>query len=201
MYKKIILLGMLLFFLGGCVRATFNPLAADFHAKKSASIAVISGLEKGGNAVLAHYVTEALKEKSNYRVMSQAAIAKAVKGYPYNIQGPYSSAYFNIEKDYTRTDVEKIRRLQKKLGVDYLFVMWAPISVTMNNVNNVVHVITQMFEFPGAHEVGRGLFYTAARKVTWSFSGRVKDSEIDQGMQKASLKVASELAARTGMGK
>lgn len=199
MYKKIMLLSLLLFFVGGC--ATFKPLTPGFHAKKNASIAVISGRQKDNNLMIAHYVTEALKEKSKYRVLPQASITKAVKGYPFDIHGPYGTAYLQVEKDYTKTDVKAIRQLQKKLGVDYLFVIWAPISVMVNGTNNLTEVITQLFEFPGAKEVGRGGFRIMARKVTWSFSRTLKDSEIEQGIKAAALKVAGELATLTAMAK
>ena len=202
MKKYVVILLALLFSLGGCARSTFKPLTADFHAKQGSSIAVISGLEHDGNLLLCHYQSEELKNYSTYRVVSQKAIAKKVKGYPYDIQGPYKSAYFEIEMDFTKMDTEKIKRIQRKLGVDYLYVLWAPVATTKGNTNHhTVHVVTQMFEFPGAKEVGRGRFYSYARKVSWTGSSPVKDEQIDKGMKYAATKVAWELGIKTGMEK
>lgn len=191
-----------LLLLGGCARSTFKPLTADFHAKPGSSLAVISGLEGGENLLLCHYLSEELKEWSTYRIVSQKAIVKKIKGYPYNIQGPYRSAYFEIEMDFTKTDTAKLRRIQKKLGVDYLYVLWAPMATSITNTNHhTVHVVTQMFEFPGAQEVGRGRFFSYARKVSWTGSAPPTDEQIDKGMKYAATKVAWELGVKTGMGK
>jgi hypothetical protein len=201
MKKYIVILLALLLPCGGCARSTFKPLTADFHAKQGSSIAVISGLEHDGNLLLCHYLSEELKNYSTYRVVSQKAIAQKVKGYPFDIQGPYKSAYFEIEMDFTKTDTVKLSRIQKQLGVDYLFVLWAPIAVSMNsNSNNTVHVVTQMYGFPGAQEVGRGRFFSYARAHSMGVRS-VNDAEMDKGMKYAATKVAWELGLKTGMEK
>lgn len=198
MCKKIVLIGVLLCFVAGCSGPTFKPLSSDFHAKESASLAVVSGLKKSSNAQLAHYLTEAFKAQSTYRVLSQAAIAKAVKGYPYNIQGPYSSAYFEIKSDFDKTDLEMIRQLQKKLGVDYLFVIWAPLTTTFNQSAPTIHVVSQMFESPGAREVGQGNFFSTAHKFSIVHRDATAE-EVKKGMERTAKVVALELSAKTGM--
>ncbi len=202
MNRYIVFILSTLLLLGGCARATFKPLSADFHAKQGSSIAVISGLEHDGNLLLSHYLTEELKEWSTYRIVSQKAIAQKIKGYPYNIQGPYRSAYFEVEMDFNKTDIEKLKRIQKRLGVDYLYVLWAPMATKMSNTNHhTVHVVAQMFEYPGSKEVGRGRFFSYARKVSWTGSSPVTDEQIDKGMKYAATKVAWELGVKTGMPK
>lgn len=201
MYRRLVLLMLVLLFLGGCVRATFKPLIADYHAKTGASIAVIAGLENDATVLLTQYLIEELKEQSSYAVMPQSVIVKKLKGYPFDIEGPYKTAYFEIEMDFTQTDVGKLSQIQKILGVDYLFVLWAPISVSHNSgAANVIHVVTQMYEAPGPREVGRGRFYAYARKSALGIRS-VTDGQIDQGLKNAAHKVAWELAAKTGMGK
>jgi hypothetical protein len=193
-----------LLMVGVCVLsacATFTPTSPNFKAKGK-TLAVISGLENGANLQLAHYMTGALTENSQFKLISQKKIAELVRDYPFDIQGPYKAAYFDIEVDYSRTDVEKLKSIQKKLGVDYLYVMWAPSSTTYNSRTNAIHVVAQLFEFPGAKEVGRGRFDSAANgKIHFIIQSKVNESDIDQGMLRSTKHVSREMAQKVGMAK
>lgn len=196
---RILFIGSTLLFLTAC--SSFTPLIPDFQAKGK-SLAVISGLQDGDNLLLAHYMTEALAQNSRYQVMSQKKIAALERDYPYTIQGPYTSAYFEADLDYTQTDVEKIKRLQKKLGVDYLYVLWTPTSVTHNGSMNSILVLGQLFEFPGAREVGRAEFSSnSIGKSCLVFQGPIKEDDIVLGMQRSTEYTSKELARETGMAK
>jgi hypothetical protein len=181
--------------------STFSPTSPNFKAKGN-TLAVISGLESEVNVQLAHYLTLALDENSLFQLVPQKKIARIVRDYPFDIQGPYKAAYFDVEVDYSRTDVEKIKSIQKKLGVDYLYVMWAPSSTTYNSRANAIHVVAQLFEFPGGKEVGRGRFDSAANgKIYFIIQSKVNEKDIDKGMQRSTQLVSREMAQKTGMAK
>lgn len=66
--------------------------------------------------------------------------------------------------DYAKTDLDRVKQLQKTLGTDYLYILWAP-SVTTNGQKSLatkdysmMQVIAQLYEFPGAREVGHGTY-------------------------------------------
>ncbi|MER3423464.1 MAG: hypothetical protein C4293_09765, partial [Nitrospiraceae bacterium] len=76
------------------------------------------------------YMTEGLEKNSRFHVLSQKQVAQAVPHYPQHIKGPYNSAYLEIDVGYSKTDVGKIGEIQKRLGVDYLYVLWAPTTTS-----------------------------------------------------------------------
>lgn len=123
---------------------------------KGKSIAVISGTKEAQNVTLAKLVGDALRKKSNYQVSQPAQVAQAVVPYPQTIKGPYKSAYFYIDSDWDLGDRKKIADIQRSLGVDYLYVIWAPIAVTSNGNNmSSVPAVAQLFEQPNAKEVAQ----------------------------------------------
>jgi hypothetical protein len=190
MVKKIILLSFVIVLLSSC--GGFQLVDRNFSPKGN-SIAVIAGINDEVNEYLAHSMTEALKNRTRFKVISQKRVRKSLKHYPVNIDGPYSAAYLNIETDYNHTDTKKIKRIQKKLGVDYVYVLWAPTSVTYNGSVNAINIIGQMFEAPVSKEVGHGRF-DAASKVKGKFVlGRAAKDE-KTGIDKVADRVAMQIA-------
>jgi len=133
----------------------FNLTDSSFKSKGK-SIAVISGSKEPMSVALAKMVSDSLGKKSRYLVASQANVSKAVESYPQTIKGPYKSAYFYIDQDWDMGDRKKIADIQRSLGVDYLYVIWAPIAVSQNgySVSNV-RAIAQLFEQPNAKVVAQ----------------------------------------------
>jgi hypothetical protein len=138
----------------GCshYQVSFDLNERDFKPKGK-SIAVISGTKETQNVVLANLVGDTLRKKSRYQVLSSAQVSQAIQSYPQNIKGPYKSAYFYIDTDWELGDRKKIADYQRALGVDYLYVIWAPMSVSTNGHPMVrVPAVAQLFE-PNAKEV------------------------------------------------
>jgi len=169
----------------GCFNA-FNVLDDNFKPR-GRSIAVIAGVPEDANLVVATLVTEELRKQSRYQVMSQAQIAGAVKPYPQLIKGPYRSAYFEVDVDWKLTDKQKLASIQRALGVDYLYVMWAPTAVSSGGKAMSLHLVAQLFEFPGAKEVGQGAFLL--------YFNKDDPSNLKQGAEQ----VARQLAEKTRM--
>jgi hypothetical protein len=145
---------------GGCAHYSVDVRITDGNFKtKGTSIAIISGTKEPQNVTLAQMVSDSLRKKSRFQVASMAQISKSLEPYPQTIKGPYKSAYFYIDVEWDLADKQKIAAIQRSLGVDYLFIIWAPIRVSSNgnSVNNMP-AVAQMFEPPNAKEVAKGVF-------------------------------------------
>lgn len=146
---------------GGC--ATFHLTQEPFR-NNGKKLAVIAGLTNPGSLQAAQALSEAVEQASRFQVLPQKKVAQAIPNYPQLIKGPYTSAYFEIDEDYTKTDLGRVSEIQKHLGVDYLYILWAPTSVQsggkslFSKNHPLVHVVAQVFEFPGAKEIGRGKY-------------------------------------------
>lgn len=170
----------------GCFRA-FDVVDGSF-SPKGRSIAVLAGLPDDGNAAIAALVADELGKQSRYRVMSQAQIVKLLKPYPQQIKGPYRSAYFEIDVDWGRTDKQKLASIQRVLGVDYLYIMWAPTAVSTGSDRAAnMQLVGQLFEFPGGKEVGHGVFQLLISKDDAKY------------VKRGAEQVARQLAEKTGM--
>ena len=145
----------------GC--STFQ-LTHEPFVPKGKKLAVIAGLTNPSSLEAAHALADELVKASQFQVMPHKQVAQVIPNYPQLIKGPYNSAYFEIDVDYGKTDLERVKQLQKNLGTDYLYVLWVP-SVTTNGQKSLfskdysmMQVIAQLYEFPGAREIGHGTY-------------------------------------------
>lgn len=183
-------LGLAIILMGsGCApfRVDFN-LTHGGPKSKGKSIAVISGTKEEQNVVLAKLVSDSLRKISRYQVASAGEISQAVTPYPQTIKGPYKSAYFSIDTDWEMGDRKKITSIQQTLGVDYLYVIWAPIAVSSNgNPLVTVPAVAQLFEQPNAKEI--------AQTEMTLFEGDEKKLVFKEGADE----IARQLAEKTNM--
>ena len=141
----------------GC--ATFHLTQEPFQPK-GRKLAVISGLTNPSSLLVAQALGDELGKTSRFQVLSQRQVAQAIPHYPQMVKGPYKSAYFEIDVDYGKTDMARVKELQQHLGVDYLYVLWAPATVSHGGSTffsknyPVTQIVAQLFESPGK-EVGR----------------------------------------------
>lgn len=189
---------VLLIFLTAC--STFTTIDSNFKTK-GRTLAVIAGLENEENVAVAHYMTEALRKNSRFQVISQKQVAQSLSNYPSKIQGPFKSAYFEIETDYGKSDVKKIRNIQQKLGVDYLYVVWTPSATVFNGKIHQLHAVGQMFEAPNSREVGNGRFDATAGRTDCCLVPAPGDQDKTNAIKDTTEYVAKEVAEKTGMQK
>ena len=148
-------------FLSGCT--TFDLTQEPFQPKGK-KLAVIAGLTNPSSLQAAQTLADEVGKTSQFQVLPQKQVAQAIPNYPQLIKGPYNSAYFEIDVDYSKTDVARVKELHKYLGVDYLYVVWAPTSVQSGGKGlffknyPLLHVIAQVFEFSGGREIGHGTY-------------------------------------------
>jgi len=115
---------VLLLSLTGCGSGAiyFSP-TNDGLAFKSGRIAVISGEIDSLGTNYTKIVTSKLKEKTNFTVLSQEEISKKVSNYPFKIKYNYQEKSIPAAS-FSNQDIKMIKKIQSKLNVDYLFVVW-----------------------------------------------------------------------------
>lgn len=177
-----------LLLVSGCAHYSVDfYLTKDDFKAKGKSVAVISGTKEEHNVIIAKMVSDALRKKSKFQVTAPAQIAQSVQPYPQIIKGPYRSAYFQIDTDWDMGDRKKIADIQRALGVDYLYVIWAPIAVSSNGQTIYqVPAVAQLFE-PSGNVVAKtniGLF--------WGGEG-------NQFAKEGTDEIALQMAEKTGM--
>ncbi|MEK6698668.1 MAG: hypothetical protein AABZ10_06435 [Nitrospirota bacterium] len=190
---------LLLLSLTACSYSAFTLTESDYKPKGK-TLAVIAGLNNEVNVVAAKYVSDALGADSRFQVVSQSKVDQSLPAYPTNIKGPYKYAYLNIEPDYSRTDMKKVRDVQQQLGVDYLYVMWAPVSHTVGYQGVQLWFIGQLFEFPAGKEVGNGI-YGAGASGSCLPPSLPRDKEIEDNLKQSMGYVAKKIAEESGMQK
>jgi hypothetical protein len=174
--------------------STFHLVDGNFKPKGK-SLAVLAGLSDETTLMTATFLTQSLEKNSNFKVISQKQIAQTVPNYPLHIKGPYGASYIEVDVDYSLTDRNKLADIQKRLAVDYLYVVWAVNAVRYRSSNTiggnfpVLNVVAQFFEYPGGREVGRGFYRPRL------------DSAKAELMRKDLDAVAKEFAQKTGMAK
>jgi hypothetical protein len=174
--------------ISGC--ATFHLTQEPFQPKGK-KLAVIAGLTNPSSLKAAQALADELGKTSRFQVLSQMQVAQAIPNYPQLVKGPYKSAYFEIDVDYGRTDLARVKELQQHLGVDYVYVLWAPATVSHGGSSfffknyPITQVVAQLFESPVGKEVGRS-----------QYAIRV-DDETHEVLRDDMQRVARELAEKT----
>ncbi len=198
-YMRNIIVLFLLLFINACF-STFNLVDQNFKPK-GRTIAVISGLNNDPNMLAALHMTDALRKNSRFQVMPQKQVAQSLGSYPQNIKGPYKSSYFQIDTDYSSTDIKKVRQIQQQLGVDYLYVMWTPSATITNGKFYTYNIVAQLFEGPSSKEVGNGAFGATAGKTDCCLVPKPNDEDKANAIKDTTEYVAKKIAEKTGMQK
>lgn len=123
---KVLMSAMLLLVLSACSSDNFpfNPIVKN-KVYKPSTLAVISGNDKDATVKLAEFLTKELQERTTFRVLSQAEVAKRLGNYP-----PMLAFRTEIKEEdekpvwLTPGEKSKLGAMQAKLKVDYLFVVW-----------------------------------------------------------------------------
>jgi len=181
--------------LSGCISA-FDPVSNDIKFKPK-TMAVVAGLPVEQNVQMAQAMSDSLRKNTRFQVMPHKQVAQTIAGYPVKIQGPWKSAYFEIEVDYTKTDMKKVRSIQQQLGVDYLFVLWTPSETVYNRKIHSLNVIGQMFE--NGKEVANSRFNATAGRTDCCLVPAPDSKDKADAMKDTCDYVAKEIGEKTGM--
>ncbi len=174
----------------------------DGHRLKSRgkSIAIVSGLNSNLNVIAAELFADALREKSYFEVLSPKRVELAIPNYPINIKGPYISRGFGIETDYSNTETMKIKEMKERLGVDYLYVLWAP-SASESYGTVSLNFLAQVFAGTEPGEIDNDAFSSSAWGGINCFLNFVRPSAEKQlkVLKETCDDVATEFADKHGM--
>ena len=191
---------VIMFSLVSCV-SHFN-LKKEVKDAEGSQIAIISGINSEPNLSYAIMLTESLRQYSSLKVMSQKQIAENIEYYPTRIRGPWKFAYVEIEPDFTRMDVEKVKQIQKKLGVKYVYVVWTPVetSYTIQNYGEVfeLHTISQLFEFPSGDAIGGSKFVISKHAGMPASIGETKRDMLLYYAENEAKEIAQKMKVATG---
>jgi hypothetical protein len=159
--------------------------------------AVIAGDSNTLDQIYAFALTDSFQSASGVSVLTPDQVKAKYPDYPVKIKGPFNLAYFNVDIDYSKTDISRIAEMQKMLKTDYILVVWIPSSVKSNTTVKASGVI-QLFGFPDTREIAHGSF-----SATYKDFGLIKKEdlykEIIQSFKKSSDAVARDLAAKLGI--
>ena len=92
-----------------------------------------------------------------------------------------------IDTDWDLGDRQKIAGIQHALGVDYLYVIWAPITTSNGGEISTMPAVAQLFTQPNAKEV--------AKTSIGLFVGDKENTFLKEGVEE----IAQQLAAETKM--
>jgi len=111
--------------LAGCgVHKPFALFDETTQVKKG-SVAVISGDGSEATVMLSRYLTEELRQKSAFRVLSQEEIERKLGKYPVDLKRAAPES-IDVDKPvwYAKGEKARLDGMQAKLKTDYLFVVW-----------------------------------------------------------------------------
>lgn len=160
---------LILIFLGsivtltGCSHYPNQPfkLMDEKHAVKPTTIAIIAGTNSDGPRQLALNISDKLRAQSNFKVLTQDEIEKRLPNYPVEIELKDLETLNKEENEptsvwYLSSEKAKLDAIQKKLKVDYLYVVWIPWMRSVTYQGKTTYNIwpsANMIEYPGSRIV------------------------------------------------
>lgn len=112
----------LLYACGGAINKPFVKMDSSFVIKPS-TIAVIAGFNEEPDKKLAEVLTEELKTRTSFNVLTQEEITKNFPKYPMRIELSQSTKLERPEW-FSSEGKRKIDLLQSKIKARYIYVLW-----------------------------------------------------------------------------
>lgn len=183
--KKLILTVCVLlpvqFALTGCASSDAFTRVPKDHLILHKKIAIISGFNTGNTSLmtkdLTKKISEELKKRSKFDVMTHEQIKQKLPQYPIDIV----DFGFKDEKQrhsmaITRTAKDKIDAIQNTLKVDYIVMVW--VDQMIHDPNRGCHsaifgriskdtnlaVNTRLFQYPGGYSIGFSAYYPSVNR-------------------------------------
>ncbi len=195
--------------LTGCVSMMsglmFSPTGGEINANNK-SIAVVAGVDTDMNIALAESMAEALARNSTFKVMPAKQVAQRITGYPQQIDGPYNSAHITIDINYSKTDLQKVKEIMKKLGTNYAYVIWAPTGYSRQVVDRntggvsgkskIYPAVAQLFQGPDAKVVGQGRFDVSA--IKYIPFATATDKDVKEALNDTTETISKIVAEKSG---
>ncbi len=191
-------------------------ITAEGPDLKRKTIAVLCGTPFASTDMLASILTAELSRQTRFSVMPYANVKRILGESHRRIRGPYMHAYIEIEENYALTDVDALRQIRSMLDVDCLLVLWTPVElrdvITPHEGHTAlppvpvesVHIICQMYAFPGPLETGHGkavLEYLgeSAGEGTLKVNGKFVHASAKTAFTEWSNETAKQIARGSGI--
>lgn len=210
LHAKIALIALFtLGFLLGCGGTPRPFTLMDQNVRvKPGILSVISGDSSEPTEMLAQYLTQELKQRSTYRVVSQEEIKRRLGKYPVKLK--YSFEVENKDKPVwlAKGEKNKLNAIEAQLKSDYLLVVWSTglSRITTQNQRGggsttySVGVVANLFEYPKASAIGfSDVSYNKGQ--TCCLYGKSEGEDIDELLKGSARDVAEKLSAATKMEK
>ncbi len=170
------------------------------------SLAVLSGGASEVDVKLAINLTQELKKRSTFRVMSQEEIARRVSGYPSDLVR--NSKVPKEEEDnyawFSQGNKARVDAVQAQLKTDYVFVIWAGnLSKWVTSgqggtrVDYVVSVYGRFFEYSKGKTVAYSAF-GRSRGQSCCLFGKSEGEDIDALLKDSAEEAADKFISVTG---
>jgi len=173
---------------------------------KPGSLAVLSGSGSEVDVKLAAYLTQDLKKRSTFRVMSQGDIARHLPGYPSDLVR--TSKMPKAEEDnyawFSQGNKGRVDAAHAQLNADYIFVIWAGDLTRWvtsgqggTRVDYVVSVYGRLFEYPRGRIAGYSAFGESKGQSCCLF-GKSEGEDIDTLLKNSAETAADKFISITG---
>lgn len=188
------------------VNKPFVLMDDQYHLKPT-RVAVIAASNDEADRVFADMLTDALKEHSSLKVMSQKDIAKRIPKYPFDINFRYEDN--GKQGWYDPAAKKKINSIQAKLKTDYLFVVWVRnlnvqwthYSGGGSSTNYSLTVFGNMLEYPGGKVISYSQLDRKAKPSLLRGTIFKKESYFIEAMLKdAARRIALRVKGASGPG-
>ncbi len=185
-----------LLFICSCSSSVFN-LKSDKLVTKQGKIAVIAGDRSELSAALAEQISKSLRQYSRFEILSGKEIIAKIGSISQPVKGPFSSAFFDeVIVDYSSSDLDKIKKTQRTLDVDYLYIIWNPSTVQFHRplgIKHRAHVLTQLFGKPDFQEIGNAKY-----EIIYTYLG-ITGKTFSEAVSESADESAEKIAADMGM--
>ncbi len=195
---QLVLIALVTTMLSGChIHKPFEPMD-DTVTIRPGSLAVISGDVSEATMRLADVLTQQLKDRSTFNVLSQEEIGYRAGKYPVAIKeadaaGDLKPVWFD------KSEKAKLDTLQAKVKTDYLFVVWTPYLFRVTNWNRPggsvsfrVTVNGNLIEYPKGVAVGYTEFVENKSKSCCLF-GKSEGNDVNELLHDAASQMADKL--------
>ena len=196
-----------LLLLNGCggVHRPFELVDKNIKIRPG-SIAVLSGSGSEVDVKLAINLTQELKKRSTFRVLSQEEIARRVSGYPSELVR--NSKVPKAEEDnyawFSQGNKGRVDAAHAQLNTDYVFVIWAGnLSKWVTSgqggtrVDYVVSVYGRFFEYPKGRIDAYSAFGRSKGQSCCLF-GKSEGEDVDALLKDAAEEAADKFISVTG---
>lgn len=197
-----LLAAALLVGLFGCSVQAPLRIVDENHPIKTGSLAVISGSHRGGDVLLAQFVTRQLESRERFRVLPQQEIARRVPDYPVLVEMQDSSQIGESDEKaiwFSPAGKARLDAIQARLGVDYVLVLWVPkitreTPITLHG-GQFFHVypVGNLLEYPAGRVVAATRMH-AGESIVWVTTRNKSSGErIDNLIEEAAENIATSL--------